>query len=94
MDDFTWTNVGPGLWSAAEVEVLVMSANLPLMSPIVRLLRPGKFHKHTYKDEENKSILELDSMESKTKRVHLDHAGSVTVPKPTFVTTAEGMANK
>lgn len=32
---FTGTNVGPGLWTSAEVTIGVVSANLPFMRPIL-----------------------------------------------------------
>lgn len=88
--------MGPGLWSAAEAEVLVMSANLPLMSPIIQYLR-GK-HRflslRTPKDEESSRILELSDRASKKKEARSDNGTSAGLQSSTFVTTAEGSADK
>ena len=61
MSSFLGSHVGPGLWSAAEAEVLVASANLPLMGPIVQRLRVKyrTLSDYTPKDEESNTILEL-----------------------------------
>ncbi|KAI4237308.1 MAG: hypothetical protein LQ352_007948 [Teloschistes flavicans] len=61
--DITWTHIGPGLWSAAEAQVLVFCANLPLMGPIVQRLR-DLFHptnRYAVKDEESNKILDRSS---------------------------------
>lgn len=63
--------MSPGLWSTAETEVLVLSANLSSMNPIFKRLRPRSLiHKSgPSKDEESSHILE-----------NLDPAGHKTQP--------------
>lgn len=65
------TNVGPGLWSSAEVEVLVLSGNLPIMKPL--FLRAAALFKNRHrqyrlsKDEESSNILELSMTSNRAK---------------------------
>lgn len=59
----TGSNLTPGLWSAAECELLVVSGNLPLLRPLFR--RAGNVLKWRFgqsqilNDEESSGILEL-----------------------------------
>ncbi|KAL9583562.1 MAG: hypothetical protein Q9212_002633 [Teloschistes hypoglaucus] len=81
------SNVAPGLWSAAEAEIVVMSANLPLMGPIVEYLRGKCRHSsdRTPEDEEHRGILELSAMGSKKRLTRSKNLTSAGV-----ITTAEG----
>ena len=64
------SNVGPGLWSASEAEVLVLSGNLPLMNPLFRRftnrlgwhIRSSKISKD---EEESSNILEFSDLRNK-----------------------------
>jgi len=83
--------VGPGLWSAAEAQVLVVSANLPLMGPIVQRLR-GKYRTlsdRAGKDEESSKILELSATKSSEKR-GLTHSTPLEAGNAAFDTFATG----
>ena len=49
--DITYTNVAPGLWTSAEVTIGVVSANLPLMKPILgKVWRKASNLRASYKD--------------------------------------------
>ncbi len=81
--------MSPGLWSAAEAQVLVVSANLPLMGPIVQRLH-GKYRTlsdRAAKDEENSKILELSTTKSRGKR-GLTHSAPLEAGNAAFDTFA------
>lgn len=73
-----------------------MSANLPLMSPIVQRLRAKytKHHTRIPKDEESSNILELASMDSKSKRAHLNNATSTAAPDTAVLTSVEATGDQ
>jgi len=85
------SHVGPGLWSAAEAQVLIVSANLPLMGPIVQRLR-GKYRTlsdRAGKDEKGSKILELSATKSSGKR-GLTHSTPLEAGNAAFDTFATG----
>lgn len=89
--DTIGSHVGPGLWSAAEGEVLVMSANLPLMGPIVQRLcaKYRKLSNRDPQDEESKNVLELSTTRCSSKGA-LFHGTSQRTQDATFETFAVG----
>lgn len=64
MSSSAGSHVGPGLWSAAEAEVLVVSANIPLMGPIVQRLRAKYRTLSDYSGKDEESNIILDSSET------------------------------
>lgn len=74
------TNVSPGLWSSAEVEVLVISGNLPLMKPLflrlAALLKSYQGHYRISGDEGSSETIELSRSKNKSK--NKDKPGEAT----------------
>lgn len=66
------SNVVPGLWSSADAEVLVLSANLPLMRPLFRrcgnALGLYSHNLRAMRDEDTSNILELSPSTDQCRR--------------------------
>ncbi|KAL9576735.1 MAG: hypothetical protein Q9212_006856 [Teloschistes hypoglaucus] len=92
--DITWTHIGPGLWSAAEAQVLVFCANLPLMGPIVQRLRDMYRPRVRYaaKDEESNKMLDRSSGVSGSSRGQ-SHGTPHGAQSGAFDTVAMGTMN-
>ena len=93
--DIIGSHVGPGLWSAAEAEVLVVSANLPLMGPIFQRLcaKYRELSNRDPQDEESNNVLELSAASSSGKGA-LFQGTSQRTQDATFETFAVGMNDK
>lgn len=87
--------MSPGLWSSAELEILVVSANIPLLSPIVERVR-AKYRtlsERTHKDEERSNILELSAADPHMKGGGSKNASAETSDNGLY-TTAEGIGDR
>ena len=73
-----------------------MSANLPLMSPIIQLVRRKyrTVREHVPEDEESSNILELSTMELRNKDMRAKKAASARMQGSSVATNMEGMDSK
>ncbi|KAL8640097.1 MAG: hypothetical protein Q9228_002945 [Teloschistes exilis] len=66
-----WINATAGIWYSAEVEILVISGNLPLLKPLflraVALLSDRHLRYRISNHEQSSDIFELSNSASKTK---------------------------